>query len=144
MGGGRFRRWVACILPCGALDIIRVVHNNGNVEEYDNPISAGDILLANPGHILSLPYSNGGLSPRIVILSHSSILKRGRIYFLVPRVMEDHDHRTLENYSAAGDARTTRVGHRRSRSVPVMLWKPQLEQISENPLRHPVPEEDEN
>lgn len=122
---------------------------NGYVEEYGDPISAGDVLRANPGHILSLPCSRGGLPPRVVISSHSSILKRGGIYFLVPRSVEDCNYRSNDgNCSSSGgrasvDAR--RVGHRRCRSVPVMLWKPQLEQISEDPLRCPVSvsEEDE-
>ncbi|URE40040.1 hypothetical protein MUK42_35442 [Musa troglodytarum] len=37
---------VSCILPCGALDVIRIVHVSGRVEEISGAVTAGDIMQA--------------------------------------------------------------------------------------------------
>ncbi|XP_019054188.1 PREDICTED: uncharacterized protein LOC109115043 [Nelumbo nucifera] len=81
--GNSLRCCLACVLPCGALDLIRIVHLNGHVEEITHPISAGEVLKANPNHVLSKP-SSQGVVRRILILSPESELKRGSIYFLIP------------------------------------------------------------
>ncbi|XP_010257008.1 PREDICTED: uncharacterized protein LOC104597250 [Nelumbo nucifera] len=81
--GNSLRCCLACVLPCGALDVIRIVHLNGHVEEITHPISAGEVLKANPNHVLSKP-SSQGVVRRILILSPESDLKRGSIYFLIP------------------------------------------------------------
>ncbi|PIA59602.1 hypothetical protein AQUCO_00400468v1 [Aquilegia coerulea] len=81
--GNSLRCCLACVLPCGALDVIRIVHLNGHVEELTGPISAGEVLKANPNHVLSKPCSQGVVR-RILILSPESDLKRGSIYFLIP------------------------------------------------------------
>ncbi|XP_004294759.1 PREDICTED: uncharacterized protein LOC101305445 [Fragaria vesca subsp. vesca] len=81
--GNSLRCCLACVLPCGALDLIRIVHLNGYVEEITRPITAGEILAANPNHVLSKPCSQGVVR-RILILSPESELKRGSIYFLIP------------------------------------------------------------
>ncbi|XP_065847011.1 uncharacterized protein [Euphorbia lathyris] len=81
--GNTLRCCLACVIPCGALDLIRIVHLNGFVEEITHPITAGEILKANPNHILSKPCSQG-VSRKILILSPESELKRGSIYFLIP------------------------------------------------------------
>ncbi|XP_050370541.1 uncharacterized protein LOC126788580 [Argentina anserina] len=81
--GNSLRCCLACVLPCGALDLIRIVHLNGYVEEITRPVTAGEILVANPNHVLSKPCSQGVVR-RILILSPESELKRGSIYFLIP------------------------------------------------------------
>ncbi|KAJ4830883.1 hypothetical protein Tsubulata_035791 [Turnera subulata] len=81
--GNSLRCCLACVLPCGALDLIRVVHLNGYVEEMTGPITANEVLQANPNHVLSKPCSQGVVR-KILILSPDSELKRGSIYFLIP------------------------------------------------------------
>ncbi|XP_061365148.1 uncharacterized protein LOC133308533 [Gastrolobium bilobum] len=81
--GNSLRCCLACVLPCGALDLIRIVHLNGNVEVITRPITAGEVLKANPNHVLSKPTSQGVVR-RILILSPETELKRGSIYFLIP------------------------------------------------------------
>ncbi|PQM41066.1 uncharacterized protein Pyn_02008 [Prunus yedoensis var. nudiflora] len=81
--GNSLRCCLACLLPCGALDLIRIVHLNGYVEEISHSVTAGEILEANPNHVLSKP-SSQGVVRRILILSPETELKRGSIYFLIP------------------------------------------------------------
>lgn len=81
--GNSLRCCLACVLPCGALDLIRIVHLNGHVDEITSPMTAGEILQANPNHVLSIPCSQGVVR-KILILSPESELKRGSIYFLIP------------------------------------------------------------
>ncbi|KAJ4915235.1 hypothetical protein Rs2_00785 [Raphanus sativus] len=81
--GNSLRCCIACVLPCGALDLIRIVHLNGYVEEITRSVTAGEILQANPNHVLSKPCSQGVVR-KILILSPESELKRGSIYFLIP------------------------------------------------------------
>ncbi|KAL2333033.1 hypothetical protein Fmac_014246 [Flemingia macrophylla] len=81
--GNSLRCCLACVLPCGALDLIRIVHLNGYVEEITRSITAGEVLKANPNHVLSKP-SSQGVVRRILILSPETELKRGSIYFLIP------------------------------------------------------------
>ncbi|KAF5943855.1 hypothetical protein HYC85_017932 [Camellia sinensis] len=61
---------ISCILPCGALDVIRIVHANGRVEEISGTIRAAEIMKAHPKHVLKKPSSpsDGGCCPRIVIV----------------------------------------------------------------------------
>ncbi|KAE8712751.1 cation/H(+) antiporter 15-like [Hibiscus syriacus] len=82
--GNSLRCCLACVLPCGALDLIRIVHLNGHVEEITRPVTAGEILHANPNHILTRP-SSQGVARKISIISPGSQLKRGGIYFLIPK-----------------------------------------------------------
>ena len=81
--GNSLRCCLACFLPCGALDLIRIVHLNGFVEEITGPVTAGEILKANPNHVLSKPCSQGVVR-KILIFSPESELKKGSIYFLIP------------------------------------------------------------
>ncbi|XVF46169.1 hypothetical protein PTKIN_Ptkin03bG0005300 [Pterospermum kingtungense] len=81
--GNSLRCCLSCVLPCGALDLIRIVHLNGYVEEITRPVTAGEILEANPNHVLTKPCSQGVVR-KILILSPEYELKRGNIYFLVP------------------------------------------------------------
>ncbi|KAI3961400.1 hypothetical protein MKX01_004069 [Papaver californicum] len=80
---------ISCILPCGALDVIRIVHSNGKVEEFTRTIRAEDIMKANPKHVLKKPtslLSNDGdcAVQKIVIVPPDAELQRGKIYFLIP------------------------------------------------------------
>ncbi|KVI03700.1 uncharacterized protein LOC112513692 [Cynara cardunculus var. scolymus] len=82
--GNTLRCCLSCLLPCGALDLIRIVHLNGYVEEITHPITAGEVLTNYPNHVLSKPSSQGDVVRRILVLSTHSELKRGGIYFLIP------------------------------------------------------------
>ncbi|KMZ71884.1 unknownprotein [Zostera marina] len=136
------RCFLACVLPCGALDIVRVVHINGHVDEYINQISAGEVLKANPNHVLSKPCSYGGVSHKIVAVSPDSNLKRGNIYFLVPsrislpkkKMRREVSEKETEPDDAAENTVVTYLmemsNHRRS--VRVGVWKPHLQSISED------------
>ncbi|KMZ75233.1 hypothetical protein ZOSMA_117G00520 [Zostera marina] len=86
---------IACILPCGVLDVVRIVHSNGKVEEISYTVRASDIMEQYPKHVLRKPPStlsfeqdNGTgdvdklYSP--VILHPTAELERGKIYFLAP------------------------------------------------------------
>ncbi|KAK9714549.1 hypothetical protein RND81_06G102400 [Saponaria officinalis] len=83
---------ISCILPCGALDVIRIVHVNGRVEEITGTIYAAQILKAHPKHILKKPTTkpvsddtvSGHHHPTIVVVPPEAQLQRGKIYFLIP------------------------------------------------------------
>ncbi|KAI3858399.1 hypothetical protein MKW92_004682 [Papaver armeniacum] len=87
---------ISCILPCGALDVIRIVHSNGKVEEFTRTIRAEDIMKANPKHVLKKPtslLSNDGdcAVQKIVIVPPDAELQRGKIYFLIPAAANSVD-----------------------------------------------------
>lgn len=82
--GNSLRCCLACMLPCGALDVVRVVHLSGRVDELGCPLTAADVLAAHPSHALTDAWSAAGASRKVVVLAPDSELKRGRIYFLVP------------------------------------------------------------
>ncbi|CAI0476093.1 unnamed protein product [Linum tenue] len=76
---------ISCILPCGALDVIRIVHTNGRVEEISGSIRAADVMRLHPKHVLKKPSSCiGAVVPKIVIVPPDAELQRGKIYFLMP------------------------------------------------------------
>ncbi|XP_022721043.1 ELMO domain-containing protein F-like [Durio zibethinus] len=77
---------ISCILPCGALDVIRIIHSNGRVEEISGSIKASEIMKAHPKHVLKKPSSpsDDGMVPKIVIVPPDAELQRGKIYFLMP------------------------------------------------------------
>ncbi|KAL8228081.1 hypothetical protein R6Q57_015665 [Mikania cordata] len=81
---------ISCILPCGALDVIRIIHSNGYVEEISGTIRAAEIMKLHPKHVLKEPsspsYTDEGTvtCPKIIILPPDAELKRGKIYFLMP------------------------------------------------------------
>ncbi|XAR66572.1 hypothetical protein NMG60_11012853 [Bertholletia excelsa] len=78
---------ISCILPCGALDVIRIVHTNGRVEEIAGTVKAAEIMRAHPKHVLKKPPSpsaGDGCCPKIVIVPPDAELQRGKIYFLMP------------------------------------------------------------
>ncbi|KAK1412290.1 hypothetical protein QVD17_33419 [Tagetes erecta] len=84
------RCFISCIFPCGALDVIRIVHSNGYVEEISGTIRAAEIMKLHPKHVLKKPsspsYNDEGIvsCPKIIILPPDAELKRGKIYFLMP------------------------------------------------------------
>ncbi|KAG2318930.1 hypothetical protein Bca52824_012143 [Brassica carinata] len=89
---------IACILPCGALDVIRIVHSNGHVEEISGTITAGEVMKAHPKHVLKKPSSSptdhqerGDFisATKIVIVPPEAELQRGKIYFLMPAAKSD-------------------------------------------------------
>lgn len=136
--GNSLRCCLACVLPCGALDLIRIVHLNGNVEEITGPITAGEILKANPNHVLSKPTSQGVVR-RIVILSPESELKRGSIYFLIPSSSVPAERRKSTRTQSDIKTTTTKISfsvsdkkHRRDRKGRVVVWQPHLSSISED------------
>ncbi|KAI4315963.1 hypothetical protein L6164_023986 [Bauhinia variegata] len=158
--GNSLRCCLACVLPCGALDLIRIVHLNGYVEETTGPITAGEVLKANPNHILSKPTSQGVVR-RILILSPETELKRGSIYFLIPaaslpekkRYGKDSDLKKKSSFkkrtksdadfSSKSDAAGFLNGNdhvasqkksaRRDRQTGrVAIWRPDLASISED------------
>lgn len=82
---------IACILPCGALDVVRIVHSNGRVEEISGgPVLAAEIMKAYPKHVLRKPPSTcpadagGFVVQKPVVLPPSAELHKGKIYFLMP------------------------------------------------------------
>ncbi|XP_075477908.1 uncharacterized protein LOC142518934 [Primulina tabacum] len=78
---------ISCILPCGALDVIRIVHANGRVEEIGGTVKAAEIMKLHPKHVLKKPSkasSDEGVCPKIVVVSSDAELQRGKIYFLMP------------------------------------------------------------
>ena len=78
---------ISCILPCGALDVIRIVHSNGTVEEISGTVKASEIMKAHPKHVLkkpSSPSAEDSVVPKIVIVPPDAELQRGKIYFLMP------------------------------------------------------------
>ncbi|XP_008789386.1 uncharacterized protein LOC103706896 [Phoenix dactylifera] len=79
---------ISCILPCGALDVVRIVHADGRVEEISGTVSAGEIMQAYPKHVLRKPPSavsdDGAVPKKAAILPPNAELQRGKIYFLMP------------------------------------------------------------
>ncbi|CAL9050427.1 unnamed protein product [Musa banksii] len=79
---------ISCILPCGALDVVRIVHANGRVEEISGTVSAGEIMQVYPKHVIRKPpspsSSDGADIPKAVVLPPTAELQKGKIYFLVP------------------------------------------------------------
>ncbi|CAA0839408.1 Unknown protein [Striga hermonthica] len=82
---------LSCILPCGALDVIRIVHANGRVEEISGTVKAAEIMKLHPKHVLKKPFypsaaseEGGHMRPKIAVVPPDADLKRGKIYFLMP------------------------------------------------------------
>ncbi|KAK4274873.1 hypothetical protein QN277_018040 [Acacia crassicarpa] len=148
--GNSLRCCLACVLPCGALDLIRIVHLNGFVEELTGPITADEVLKANPSHVLTRPTSQGVVR-RILVLSPETELKRGSIYFLIPASSVPENKKTSSkkkntskkstqtDFSSQSDrtpadvASSEKKSSRRDRrSGHVGIWRPRLESISED------------
>ncbi|KAL7124709.1 hypothetical protein ABFS83_14G066900 [Erythranthe nasuta] len=142
--GNSLRCCLACVLPCGALDLIRIVHLNGHVEELSGRVNAGDVLKNNPNHILTKPCSSQGVARRILILSPESDLKRGSIYFLIPSSSlpaHHHHHNTkINKYDQPSKQQSTAAPAAvdknprsfRRRKVSAEVQRTHLESISED------------
>ncbi|XP_019432173.1 PREDICTED: uncharacterized protein LOC109339208 isoform X3 [Lupinus angustifolius] len=149
--GNSLRCCLACVLPCGALDLIRIVHLSGYVEEITRPITAQEVLNANPNHVLSKP-SSQGVVRRILILSPETELKRGSIYFLIPSSSLpaeknkkkkydhsnnecDHDDGYITVTSSSDDEKVSKEkksSRRHRRHSHSGVWQPHLESITED------------
>lgn len=158
--GNSLRCCIACVLPCGALDVIRIVHLSGHVDEFSRPVSAREVLDAHPGHVLSRPCSApgaAGVSGRIMIVDPESELKRGGFYFLIPaasvpdkkkskkKAQKAHNKKPKEDSDGVSKQQPLvqdkylqdilsekKAGHSRRRSGRVGVWRPHLESISED------------
>lgn len=141
--GNSLRCCLACVLPCGALDVVRVVHLDGQVEEYSRHVSAREVLAANPNHVLTNPRTQSVVR-QILIVSPDSELKRGHFYFLVPAsTLPEQKKRSRhtaspvtrsqsdDNYPT-GILSEKRSVHRRRRNGRVGVWRPHLESICED------------
>ncbi|XP_020577577.1 uncharacterized protein LOC110022806 [Phalaenopsis equestris] len=143
---------ISCILPCGALDVVRIVHTNGRVEEISHPVCAGDITRAHPHHVLRKPPSPASIDDdltvsapwRAVILPPSAELRRGQIYFLTP-VSEKKSARESRRGELGEDERRKGLvvkqrvlmeKQKERRRGRVGVWRPQLESISEMMMTH--------
>ncbi|KAK8483488.1 hypothetical protein V6N13_092820 [Hibiscus sabdariffa] len=115
---------ISCILPCGVLDVIRIVHSNGRVEEITGTIKAGDIMKAYPKHVLKKPSSSAsddGMVPKIVVVPPEAELQRGKIYFLIPLPSTPEKTRSKSTKKKKRDnidsnSRSRQHSHSRSRS----------------------------
>ncbi|CAL5426938.1 unnamed protein product [Camellia sinensis] len=150
--GNSLRCCLACVLPCGALDLIRIVHLNGHVQEITSPVTAGEVLKNNPNHVLTKP-SSQGVVRRIQILSPDSELKRGTIYFLIPtsslpekKNMKTHHNNNINPNKSSNSMKISKIkcnpdeilvsekksSRRDRRSRRVGVWRPHLQSISED------------
>jgi hypothetical protein len=118
--GNSLRCFVAC--ACGALDVVRVVHLSGHVDEFSDAVAAAAVLAEHPNHTLTTALSPSGApgcaSKKLVIVSPDSELKRGRIYFLIPSATLPADRRTKkQSGSKKSGKRSSSHGHRRAKSA---------------------------
>ncbi|XP_047951426.1 uncharacterized protein LOC125196823 [Salvia hispanica] len=142
---------ISCILPCGALDVLRIVHTNGRVEEISGAVTAAEIMKLHRKHVLKKPSESGIVPP-------DAQLKRGKIYFLMP--LPPPPEKSRSKRKRRDSARTTeKTGcsismanllisdrylseilsekistQRDRRRGRVGVWRPHLESISETPV----------
>uniref|UniRef100_J3L5E6 Uncharacterized protein n=1 Tax=Oryza brachyantha TaxID=4533 RepID=J3L5E6_ORYBR len=115
--GNSLRCCLACVLPCGALDVVRIVHLSGHVDEFSCPITAGAVLAAHPNHTLTTAWSSAGVgcpTKKLVIVSPDSELKRGRIYFLIPSATLPADRRKKNRPSSSKKSKWPSHQHKSS------------------------------
>ncbi|PIN19581.1 hypothetical protein CDL12_07748 [Handroanthus impetiginosus] len=146
---------ISCILPCGALDVIRIVHANGHVEEISGTVKAAEIMKLHPKHVLKMPSSPSsaeGVCPKIVVVPPDAELQRGKIYFLMPlppRNKKESDNIKNTTAKSNGNISVTNLlisdrylseilsekvsSQRDRRRGRVGVWRPHLESISETP-----------
>lgn len=112
---------IACILPCGALDVIRIVHSNGHVEEISGTITASEIMKAHPKHVLKKPSSPPSdhdereviSATKIVIVPPEAELQRGKIYFLMPATKSDKCGGKIRREKSNANAAVKKRSHHR-------------------------------
>lgn len=113
--GNSLRCCLACVLPCGALDLVRIVHLSGRVDEYGRAVSAGEVLAAHPDHVLSRPCASTrqqGVPRIVIIVSPEAELERGEIYFLIPAASVPADAKKKTKRTSAGATEEDRRRHR--------------------------------
>ncbi|CAA2957416.1 Hypothetical predicted protein [Olea europaea subsp. europaea] len=151
---------ISCILPCGVLDVIRIVHANGRVEEISGSIKAEEIMKLHPKHVLKKPSSptGEGICPTIVAVPPDAELQRGKIYFLMPVPektrsrssikkekketqidIENNNNVVMTNLVMSdkylSDILKEKVSTQRDRRRGrVGIWRPHLESITETPM----------
>ncbi|XP_022864511.1 uncharacterized protein LOC111384465 [Olea europaea var. sylvestris] len=151
---------ISCILPCGVLDVIRIVHANGRVEEISGSIKAEEIMKLHPKHVLKKPSSptGEGICPSIVAVPPDAELQRGKIYFLMPVPektrsrssikkekketqidIENNNNVVMTNLVMSdkylSDILKEKVSTQRDRRRGrVGIWRPHLESITETPM----------
>ncbi|EEF39885.1 uncharacterized protein LOC8259245 [Ricinus communis] len=106
---------ISCIFPCGALDVIRIVHSNGRVEEISGTIRASEIMKAYPKHVLKKPSSSpsdDGVVPKIVVVPPDAELQRGKIYFLMPMPSTPPEKQIKTKTKSKTTTATTMTTHR--------------------------------
>ena len=115
--GNSLRCCLACMVPCGALDVVRIVHLSGHVDEFSCAVAAATVLAANPNHTLTTAWSPSGEpgcgSRKLVIVSPDAELKRGRIYFLIPSATLPADRRSGKKQSSCGSKKSSSGGSKR-------------------------------
>lgn len=83
-----FRCCISCVLPCGTLNVVCIVHSDGRVEELNQSVLAGEVMKAHPNHVVKksslFRTEEGHVVSRVVVLPPETELKKGRIYFLSP------------------------------------------------------------
>jgi hypothetical protein len=111
------------MVPCGALDVVRIVHLSGHVDEFSCAVAAATVLAANPNHTLTTAWSPSGApgcgSRKLVIVSPDAELKRGRIYFLIPSATLPADRRSKKQSSSSSKrpSQSRRHHHSAKKSV---------------------------
>ncbi|KAM0946110.1 hypothetical protein DsansV1_C09g0091381 [Dioscorea sansibarensis] len=141
---------ISCILPCGSLDVIRIVHANGRVEEITHSISAAEVMQLYPKHVLRRPPSAPGEDSATV--PPNSELQRGKIYFLTPVSVKQEKPKRMRRKGREGVTQGVTsdrasllmsnrylleilsekaATHRDRRRGRVGIWRPHLESISE-------------
>lgn len=136
--GNTLKCCLTCLIPFGSLDVIRIVHLNGIVDEITHPITAGEVLSNYPNYVLTKPTSQG-VTRRILIVSSNSKLKRGCIYFLIPASSVPENKRlkvkkVVDDVVSGGGVVAEKKVVRRQRSrrsVDGGDWRPCLEIICE-------------
>ncbi|CAH8298590.1 unnamed protein product [Eruca vesicaria subsp. sativa] len=112
---------IACILPCGALDVIRIIHSNGHVEEISGTITASEVMKAHPKHVLKKPSSPPSsdhdddvisATTKIVIVPPEAELQRGKIYFLMPAATKPDKEKIRRERSNANAVKKRSRQHR--------------------------------
>ncbi|VFQ88501.1 unnamed protein product [Cuscuta campestris] len=152
---------ISCILPCGVLDVIRIVHTNGRVEEINGDVTAAEVMKLHPKHVLKQPSPRSPDDPcrKVVVVPPEAALQRGKIYFLVPALSPSGkpasrsstmtrkkrvfpaERRSKAASDAASDQYLSEIlSEKISTAAPgdrrrgrVGIWRPHLESISETP-----------
>ncbi|KAL1322303.1 hypothetical protein HN51_067259 [Arachis hypogaea] len=113
------RGCISCILPCGPLDVIRIVHSNGRIEELTaRTIKAADVMRAHPNHIVK-KYSSSNL----LIVPPEADLHRSNVYLLVPLPPPLNQHAAAQQLSTSTHTSSSRL---------TLSRPPNLDTITEN------------